>query len=200
MTVLEYQRQSMPVLRNPRHEAFARAIFRGIFEPDLYPTRGTAYRAAGYRASGLREPGGSAEVNASRLLKNAKILDRVRELQAEAAQEVKESIDKCVAELNDIKDASMADSEKPAYSAAVSAVMGKAKLLGFVTDKADVTNRQAALNEQMTTHELGTQLLINAGCASPSAHAVELALEAQATFIATLEAIAEREQGPSPSN
>ena len=190
----------MPALKNLRHEAFAQAIFRGIFEPDLYPTHGTAYRAAGYRASGLREPGGSAEVNASRLLKNAKILDRVRELQAEAAQEVKETIDKCVAELNDIKDASMSDSEKPAYSAAVSAVMGKAKLLGFVTDKADVTNRQAALNEQMTTHELGTQLLLNAGCAAPSASAIAQALDAQATFIATLEAIAEREQGLSPSN
>ena len=119
----------MPALRNPRHEAFAQAIFRGIFEPDLYPTRGTAYRAAGYRASGLREPGGSAEVNASRLLKNAKILDRVRELQAEAAQEVKETIDKCVAELNEDRRDAKAQGQ---HAAAISAVMGKAKLLGLV--------------------------------------------------------------------
>jgi hypothetical protein len=190
----------MAVLRNPRHEAFARAIFRGIFEPDLYPTHGTAYRAAGYRASGLREPGGSAEVNASRLLKNAKILDRVRELQAEAAQEVKETIEKCVAELNDIKDASMADSEKPAYSAAVSAVMGKAKLLGFVTDKTDVTTRNVQFSDNMSTNDIGVKLLESVGFSSPSAAAVALALEAQAQFVAQLEAIAERDRGLSPSN
>ena len=189
----------MPVLRNPRHEAFARAIFRGIFEPDLYPTRGTAYRAAGYRASGLREPGGSAEVNASRLLKNAKILDRVRELQAEAAQDVKETIDKCVAELNDIKEASMADSEKPAYSAAVSAVMGKAKLLGFVTDKTDNTHRAANFEEAKSTHDVGRMLLESAGYASPSDADIALALELQAQFTAGLEAIAERAQGLSLS-
>src|SRR5262245_17958037 len=143
--------------------------------------------------------GHSGATTASRLLRNAKILDRVAELQHAAAEHVRESVDKCVAELNEIKLASMSDCEKPAYSAAVSAVMGKAKLLGFVTDKADVTTRQAALNEQMTTHELGTQLLMNAGCAAPSAAAIAQALDAQATFIATLEAIAERDQGLIPS-
>src|SRR5262249_48255707 len=185
----------MPVLRNPRHEAFARAIFAGLFEPGKpYKTHAAAYTEAGYTTKYK-----AAEANASRLLRNAKILDRVAELQQAAAEYVRESVDKCVAELNEIKLASMSDSEKPAYSAAVSAVMGKAKLLGFVTDKADVTNRQATLNEQMTTQEIGEQLLINAGCAAPSAAAIAQALDAQATFIATLEAIAERDQGLSPS-
>jgi hypothetical protein len=77
--------------------------------------------------------------------------------------------------------------------------MGKAKLLGLVTDKReDVTKPR--LDDNMSTQQIGEQLLISAGCAAPSAHAISLALEAQATFIATLEAIAEREQGLSPSN
>src|SRR4029077_15812596 len=183
----------MPVLRNPRHEAFARAIFRGIFEPDLYPTRGTAYRAAGYRASGLREPGGSAEVNASRLLKNAKILDRVRELQAEAAQEVKETIDKCVAELNEDRRDAKAQGQ---HSAAISAVMGKAKLLGLVTDKhEDVTKPD--FSKATSLNDIGLKLLQAVGYASPSSDDIALALEAHEHMIAQLEAIAERAQSLS---
>jgi hypothetical protein len=183
----------MPVLRNPRHEAFARAIFRGIFEPDLYPTRGTAYRAAGYRASGLREPGGSAEVNASRLLKNAKILDRVRELQAEAAQEVKETIDKCVAELNEDRRDAKAQGQ---HSAAISAVMGKAKLLGLVTDKhEDVTKPD--FSKATSLNDIGLKLLQAVGYSSPSPADVALALEAHGAMIAQLEAIAERAQSLS---
>jgi len=179
----------MPVLRNPRHEAFARAIFRGIFEPDLYPTRGTAYRAAGYRASGLREPGGSAEVNASRLLKNAKILDRVRELQAEAAQEVKETIDKCVAELNeDRRDAKA----KGQHAAAISAVMGKAKLLGLVTDKHQDMTKHPDFDQATSYDDVGRMLLQSVGYGTPSASDVALALECHRLFTAKLEAIAER--------
>jgi hypothetical protein len=54
----------MPVLPNPRHEAFARAIFVGLCSPNLYPTRGHAYIAAGYRAKDAGKAGGSAEVAA----------------------------------------------------------------------------------------------------------------------------------------
>jgi hypothetical protein len=181
----------MPALRNPRHEAFAQAIFRGIFEPDLYPTRGTAYRAAGYRASGLREPGGSAEVNASRLLKNAKILDRVRELQAEAAQEVKETIDKCVAELNEDRRDAKAQGQ---HSAAISAVMGKAKLLGLVTDKHEDVTSKPDFTKATSLQDVGLKLLQAVGYESPSSDDIALALEAHATMIAQLEAIAERAQ------
>jgi hypothetical protein len=184
----------MPVLRNPRHEAFARAIFRGIFEPDLYPTRGTAYRAAGYRASGLREPGGSAEVNASRLLKNAKILDRVRELQAEAAQEVKETIDKCVAELNQLRADSHSDKS---YGAAVSAVMGKAKLLGLVTERHEEVSSKPDFSKATSLQDIGVKLLQSVGYSSPSDADVALALDAHRAFTEQLDAIAERAQaGP----
>ena len=93
----------MPALKNPRHEAFARAIFVGLFQPNPYPTHGHAYVAVGYRAKGVGEAGRSAEVNASRLLKNAKIFDRVKELQQEAAELTKETAEKCVQELNELR-------------------------------------------------------------------------------------------------
>src|SRR5215472_16418415 len=99
----------MPALKNPRHEAFARAIFIGLIQPDLHPTRGHAYNAAGYRAIGAGEASGSAEVNACRLLKKAKILDRVHELQAEASELTKETAEKCVQELNELRRDAHAD-------------------------------------------------------------------------------------------
>jgi phage terminase small subunit len=182
----------MPVLRNPRHEAFARAIFRGIFEPDLYPTQGAAYAAAGYTSRNIGKPGGSAEAAASQLLKKVKILDRVRELQAEAAQEVKETIDKCVAELNEDRRDAKAQGQ---HSAAISAVMGKAKLLGLVTDKHEDTKPD--FSKATSLNDVGIGLLQSVGYASPSSDDVALALEAQATMIAQLEAIAERAQSLS---
>ena len=183
----------MPALKNPRHEAFAQALFAGLFKPNLYPTQGTAYLAAGYRAKDSREPGGSAEAAASRLLKKVKIFDRVRELQAHAAERAKESVEKCVAELNELRVASVAD-EKPNYSAAVSAVMGKAKLLGFVTDKTDVTVK-GDFSQAKSLQDIGRALLAQCGLASPSAAAVQLAIEANDAFVARLREIAEEYQG-----
>ena len=172
----------MPALKNPRHEAFAQAIFIGIFRPDLYPTHGTAHNAAGYRAKNARKPGGSAEANASRLLKNAKIFDRIAELQREAAKVTKESVDKCVQELNQLRQDSH---NNKAYSAAVSAVMGKAKLLGLVTVKhQDVTDRPD-FSIATSLNDIGVKLLESVGYASPSPDDVALALEAHAAFHGT---------------
>ena len=58
----------MSVLRNNRHEAFARAIVRGN-------SGRAAYGTAGYKAKGA-----AADANASRLLGNAKVSSRIAEL------------------------------------------------------------------------------------------------------------------------
>src|SRR5215471_11004787 len=116
----------MPVLPNPKHEAFARAIFATTCDRKLYPTHGHAYNAAGYRAKDAEKAGGSAEVNACNLLKKTKIAERVRELQEQAAERAGESVDKCVQELNQLRKDAHSDK---AYGAAVAAVMGKAKIL-----------------------------------------------------------------------
>jgi len=182
----------MPALKNLRHEAFAQAIFIGIFRPDLYPTHGTAYNAAGYRAKNARKPGGAAEANASRLLKNAKIFDRITELQREAAQDAKETVDKCVQELNQLRGDSHSDK---AYGAAVSAVMGKAKLLGFITDKTDNTHRQAGFENAKSMRDIGIGLLAHVGHSSPSDADIDAAIEANDVLVATLEAIRDRAAG-----
>jgi hypothetical protein len=179
----------MPALKNLRHEAFAQAIFRGIFEPDLYPTQGAAYAAAGYTSRNIGKPGGSAEAAASQLLKKVKILDRVRELQAQAADQVKETIDKCVAELNEDRRDAKAQGQ---HSAAISAVMGKAKLLGLITDKQDTTVRSGDISSAKSSTDIGRLLLEGIGYAAPSAADIALACEANAHLMDTLEAIRDR--------
>ena len=79
----------MPALAKPRHEAFAQALFAALSNGTAY-SQGKAYKAAGYIASNPN----SADAAASRLLRKVKpILDRVRELQAEANKRNESKID-----------------------------------------------------------------------------------------------------------
>ena len=181
----------MSALPNPRHEAFARAIFAGIFNSTLYPTHGHAYNAAGYQAIGAGKPGGSAEVNASRLLKNAKIFDRVRELQAQAAEHLQETADKCVEELNQIKREAQADR---AYSAAVAAVLGKVKILGLAKEDAQLNGNAQSFANCTNMHDIGRKLLEQIGLASPDDVSIAQAIEANNAFVSALERIRDRAQ------
>jgi hypothetical protein len=58
--------------------------------------------------------------------------ERIKELQALAAEHSVETADKCVQELNELRREARADK---AYGAAVSAVMGKAKILNFTNEQ-----------------------------------------------------------------
>jgi hypothetical protein len=181
----------MPALKNPRHEAFARAIFIGIFQPHLHPTHGHAYNAAGYRAIGAGEPGGAAEVNACRLLKKAKILERVHELQAQAAELTKETAEKCVQELNELR--RDAHSNK-AYGAAVAAVMGKAKILNLSVDQHQFRS-EIDLSQASSMEDLGRKLLQSVGFKEPDDVSIQAAIEANDAFIDRLQQIRDRAQG-----
>jgi hypothetical protein len=175
----------MPVLLNPRHEAFAQAIFVGLCSPNLYPTRGHAYNAAGYRAKDAGKAGGSAEVAACNLLKKIKIFDRVRELQAQAAERAAETADKCVQELNQLRKDAHSDK---AYGAAVAAVMGKAKILNLDTAQPSPTDFKSA----KSMHDIGERLLKSIGLSSPDEDSIQAAISANDRFIAELEAIKAR--------
>src|SRR4029453_13085566 len=70
-TTLEHQTQSMPILDNPRHEAYAQAFFAGLSNGG---TQEKAYRAAGYLVTNKN----SANACASRLM--LRIANRVKEL------------------------------------------------------------------------------------------------------------------------
>ena len=170
----------MPALKNPRHEAFAQAIFSSIVDAKGGAhSQAEAYRRAGYHVTN----GNSARACASRLLTFANgIGERIKELQ---------SADKCVEELNQLRRDAHSDK---AYGPAVSAVMGKAKLLGLVTERhEDVTKPD--FSKATSLQDVGVMLLQSVGYSSPSDADIALALDAHASFIATLEAIAERAQG-----
>src|SRR5204863_6242370 len=146
----------MPALANPRHEAFAQAIFIGLCSPNIYPTRGHAYNAAGYRAKDAGKAGGSAEVAACNLLKQVKIFDRVRELQTQAAERAQESAHKCVQELNELRRDAHSDK---AYGPAVAAVMGKAKILNLSVEQPPSTQLTSPPPTQCRT--------LDGNCCSP---------------------------------
>jgi hypothetical protein len=181
----------MPVLPNPRHEAFARAIFATTCDPKLYPTHGHAYNAAGYRARDAGKAGDSAEVNACNLLKKTKIAERVRELQEQAAERVGETADKCVQELNQLRKDAHSDK---AYGAAVAAVMGKAKILNLVVDQHALVTAQD-WNTAQSMQDIGRKLLQSIGFNEPDDVSIAAAIEANDAFIARLEVIRDAAQG-----
>jgi phage terminase small subunit len=92
-----------------------------------------AYRRA-YSVNGKSE--NTVHVEASRLLDNPKISLRVAELQAAHRQRHNVTVDTLTNELEAARELAMKD-EKGA-SAAVSAVLGKAKLHGLLVDRSEV--------------------------------------------------------------
>src|SRR5262245_10944937 len=185
-TTLECQRSSVPALKNPRHEAFAQAIFSGIINgKGGAHSQAEAYRRAGYHVTN----GNSAKACASRLLTFANgIAERIKELQAIAAEQTAESADKCVQELNELKREAKANK---AYAAAVSAVMGKVKILNLTTEQP----KPLGFAQAKSMHDIAERLLRSVGLASPDADSIAAAIEANDAFIARLEAIRDAAQG-----
>src|SRR5215471_3806807 len=175
----------MPALDNPRWERFAQAIVEGLANGDRKPySQGRAYIAAGYTAKDQGKRGGSAECAASRLLNRVKpILERVRELQAIAARNAAETAEKMARELNEIQYEARADK---AHAAAVSAVLGKAKVLNITVEKHEIVNSNAPQN----SNDIAIALLADVGINEPSDEAKERALQAYDVMVASLEAIA----------
>jgi|307.fasta_scaffold283088_1 hypothetical protein len=183
----------MPALANPRWERFAQCLVEGLLNGHRKSfSHGRAYIAAGYLAKDAGKPGGSAEAAASRLLKKVKpILDRVRELQAELAAQTKETREKCVQELNELKREAQAEK---AYGPAVSAVMGKAKILNFITDQVVDAKQQVDFNSAQSMSDIGRKLLQSIGFKEPDDVSIQAAIEANDAFIARLEAIRDSAQ------
>jgi hypothetical protein len=172
----------MPALQNPRHERFAQLIFLSLCNGEQKPySSSRAYIAAGYTAKDPEKRGGSAQTSSSRLL--YRVLHRVRELQDQAAEHTKEDAAKIIRELNEIK---MDAKHDRAHAAAVSAVMGKAKVLGIVDKpQSDPQDWNAAQSMQ----DIGRKLLQSIGYASPSDADIAQAIEANDQFVAELERI-----------
>jgi phage terminase small subunit len=109
----------------PKQEAFAKAYVETGNATEAYRQ---AYSAGGWTENALN-------VQASKMLKHPKIVLRLDEIQAKAAKRHQITVDSLVEELELARTAAMTNPR--GISAAVSATMGKAKLLGLVVDKAE---------------------------------------------------------------
>ena len=94
-----------------------------------------SYRQA-YDAENMSAP--AIAVEACRLLDNPNVALKLEELKAEAAERNKITVDDLIKELQEAREAALA-ANNPQSAAAVAATMGKAKLLGMLTDKIDST-------------------------------------------------------------
>ena len=178
----------MPAPQNRRHERYAQLIFEGLTNGESKPySQSRAYIAAGYSARDTDRNHRSAQASSSRLL--SRVIHRVRELQAQAAERTQETAEKCVQELNQLRRDAHADK---AYAAAVSAVMGKAKILNLSVDQPP--NTSVDFSSAKSMQDLGERLLKSVGLREPSPLDVAAAIEANDRFIAELEAIAAKAQ------
>lgn len=128
----------MPVLTNQRHEMFAQNRLKGM-------TIDGAYAEAGFKPhSG----------NAARLSGNESVRSRVAELQGEAAKEAVVTAADIARQLDEDR-AFARLMESP--SAMVAASMGKAKVLGLIVDRSELTGRNGG---PIQTEERATSTLI----------------------------------------
>src|SRR5262249_26977240 len=121
--------------------------------------RGLAYQAAGYRARlDLDRPAKAspADVNASRLLKNAKVKARIQEIAATAAKRNEVTEDSLIEELEQARIAAL---DTKQASAAVAATMGKAKICGLLVERKE-TGKPGDF-DNMTVEELKAFLQAN---------------------------------------
>jgi hypothetical protein len=112
----------MPALKNPRHEKFAQELAQGR-------TADEAYAAAGYTPN---------RGNATRMKANESIRSRLAELQAKSADAVNMTAADIARQLDEDREFAR---QNGSAAAAVSATMGKAKVLGLVVDRAELTGR-----------------------------------------------------------
>lgn len=117
----------MPGL-SPRREKFAQAVASGMNQSDAYRE---AYRVRnGTKLS-------SINVNASKLMADAKVEQRVAELRAPAAKKASITLESHLADLQSLRN--MAVKEKQ-FAAAITAEVARRKAAGVHIERADITN------------------------------------------------------------
>jgi hypothetical protein len=180
----------MPALSNPRYERFAQALFAGLAgETRVKRAQSTAYLTAYPNCSN----GNSAEAAASRLLRRVKpIIERVRELQAEANVRLQPELDlsreRVGRRLNLASE--IAEQERNAQGI-VASELGIAKVFHHMDNPEP---NKLDFNSTNSMEDIGRKLLQSVGFASPDDVSIRAAIEANDVFIARLEAIRDRAQ------
>ena len=120
-----------PKLLTIKQEAFCQAYIQNGGNAS------EAYRSA-YDAENMKSE--SVNVNASKLLASAKVALRVSELRTAIEKRNEITIDDLINELEEARSQAIGLST-PQLSVAVSATMGKAKMLGFLSDRMELTGK-----------------------------------------------------------
>lgn len=123
----------MPTLENPKHEAFAQGLAKGL-------SASVAYVAAGYRES---------RSSASRLSTNANIVARVAELQAMVAERVVVDRQWVLSKL--IENATNTQETNPSASNKALELIGKE--IGMFVDRTENLNTNYNISDQPLTEE-----------------------------------------------
>jgi hypothetical protein len=116
-----------------------------------YIETGNASAAYRYAYNAKNQKPESVVVNASKLLASTKVSLRVAELQAIHQKRHEVTVDSITKELEEARQLAFAIQ---APAPAVSASMGKAKLHGLVTDKADIKSAVFAVNAELSREEI----------------------------------------------
>ena len=124
----------MPTLDNARHEAFAQCLAKGM-------TATEAYIKAGYKPN---------DGNAATLKGNQRVRDRLAELLAKAAERTIVTVEDIAKQLDEDR---LFARENGAAAAAVTATMGKAKVLGLIVEKAENVNLNIDVTDEPATEE-----------------------------------------------
>jgi phage terminase small subunit len=126
----------MGPLRNTKHERFAQELAEG-------KSMSEAYEAAGYKPN---------RSHASRLVAKGNIKGRVAELQDAAAAETQVTVESLINEAADIQERAPKAGQ---YSAAIAALVAKAKLAGRWMERAEQrnTNVNYVVSDQPMTEE-----------------------------------------------
>jgi hypothetical protein len=179
----------MPALANPRHEAFAQAIFAGLTgKTRIERAQSTAYLEAYPSCS----PGPAAWTNASRLLRRAKVWERIGELQAEANKRLEPKIDLSRERIGRrLHLASQMAEQDRNPNGITAAELGIAKVFHPV-DAPDPN--QIDFNSAQSMQDIGRKLLQSIGFKEPDDASIREAIELNDTFIDGLQAIHQRAQ------
>src|SRR5262245_5128089 len=179
----------MPALANPRHEAFAQAIFAGLTgRTRIERAQSTAYLEAYPSCS----PGPAAWTNASRLLRRAKVWERIGELQAEANKRLEPKLDISKETIGRrLRMASEMAEQDRNPNGITAAELGLAKIFHRSdTPDSDVIDFKSARSMQ----DIGRKLLQSVGFKEPDDVSISAAIEANDGFIAQLMQIRDRAQ------
>ena len=186
----------MPPLDNIRWERFCQNIVRGVNEHGQKFSQGRAYIESGFNAKGVGQPGGSAEVCASKLLNRAKIENRIAELLHEAQSK---AVQKRRFDIETISErmamASRIAEEDRNPSALYGAEKAIAEVRGLMKNNVNGSN-EINFKQARTMTDIGRKLLQSVGYAAPDDAAIQRAIEANDVFVGRLEAIRDAAQGP----